>query len=146
MRYPTAEQSEGARAQKQRLFGLTYRALRFAQLYAENNWTITRAAREAGYSDHARGAHVRGCELMRDPRVIRAILHFGALAIRQARVDALEKFRRLEEDAALWLWPYWNRDAFTRLRAAIDRLEPHCQRVERIYEGGVLGWLFVSTR
>jgi hypothetical protein len=98
MRYPTAVQSEGARTQKERLFGLPHWALRFAQLYAENTWTITRAAREAGFSDRARGAHVRGCELMRDPRVVQAILHFSALALSRARADATEKLRELAED------------------------------------------------
>src|SRR5216683_6046175 len=65
MRYPTIDQSEGARAQKTALgFGLTDRALKFARLYAENPyWTITHIAWEAGYSDRGRGAHVRGCEL-----------------------------------------------------------------------------------
>lgn len=142
MRYPTPEQSDGARAQKGRLFGLTHRALRFAQLYAENTWTITRAAREAGFSDRARGAHVRGCELMRDPRVVRAILHFSALAVSRARADAIEKLRGLAEDKReAWQWSYWDRQALKRLRTAIDRLEPQCQRVERIYERGALGRL-----
>jgi hypothetical protein len=139
MRYPTAEESEGARAQKRRLFGLTQRALKFAKLYAENNWTITRAAREAGFSDRARGAHVRGSELMRDPRVIRAILHYGTLAIRQAGADAAEKLRHLGEDKnASCRWSYWDRHAFRRLRASIEQLEPRLQRMERIYERGLL--------
>jgi hypothetical protein len=139
MRYPTAEESEGARAQKRRLFGLTQRALKFAKLYAENDWTITRAAREAGFSDRARGAHVRGSELMRDPRVIRAILHFGTLAIRQAGAAAAEKLRELGEDNPSWRWSYWDRHALRRLRASIEQLEPRLQRMERIYERGVLG-------
>ena len=38
-----------------------------------------------GFSDRARGAHVRGCELLRDPRVIPPpIIHFGALALAKA--------------------------------------------------------------
>jgi hypothetical protein len=139
MRYATVEQSEGARAQKQRLFGLTRRALKFARIYGENNCTVTRAAREAGYSDRARGAHARGCELIRDPRVVRAILHFSALAVSRARADAIERLRELAEDKReAWQWSYWDRQALKRLRTAIDRLEPQCQRVERIYERGVL--------
>jgi hypothetical protein len=68
------------------LAGLTPRTLRFARLYAEKpDRTISAAARAAGYSDRARGAHVRGSELLRDPRVVRAILHFGALALARAR-------------------------------------------------------------
>ena len=53
-------------------FGLTDRALRFAQLRAAHPWsTVSYCAKAAGYSDRSRGAHVRGCELLRDPRVIR---------------------------------------------------------------------------
>jgi hypothetical protein len=59
MRFPDEEQADGARAQKTASFGLTKRAFKFARLYAENpGWTITRVAREAGFSDRARGAHV----------------------------------------------------------------------------------------
>jgi hypothetical protein len=94
MRYPTTDQSAGHRAQKGALdFGLTKRALKFARLYAENNWTITRAAQEAGFSDRGRGAHVRGCELMRDPRVIRPFFisvswHSVARGVRQLKCFA----------------------------------------------------------
>ena len=86
MRHPTSEQRDGARAQKAADFGLTKRALRFARLYSERpRCTISAAARAAGYSDRARGAHVRGCELLRDPRVIPPpIIHFGALALAKA--------------------------------------------------------------
>jgi hypothetical protein len=67
MRHPTKEQSEGACAQKAADFGLTARALKFARVFAETpDCTISDAARAAGFSDRARGAHVRGCELMRD--------------------------------------------------------------------------------
>ncbi len=137
MRYPTADQSEGARAQKLG-FGLTRRALRFAHLYAENpSWTISRAAREAGFSDRARGAHVRGCELMRDLRVIRAILHFGALAFSRARAKAIEKLRDVAEDKhQYWMQSYWGEHELKRLRKALDQVEPHVQRIERVYGRG----------
>jgi hypothetical protein len=73
MRYPTTDQSAGHRAQKGALdFGLTKRALKFARLYAENNWTITRAAQEAGFSDRGRGAHVRGSVMSLRPRSLPA--------------------------------------------------------------------------
>ena len=86
MRYPSEEQRDGARSQKAGDFGLTLRALKFARFYAEQpRCTISYAARAAGFSDRARGAHVRGCELLRDPRVVRAILHFSALAVAKAR-------------------------------------------------------------
>lgn len=141
MRFPTTDQSNGARAQKAALdFDLANRALKFARLFAENpRWTITHIAREAGYSDRGRGAHVRGCELLRDPRVIRAILHFGALALNKARAEAIEKLRELGEDKReTRLWSHWDRHAFKRLRMALDKLEPHAERMERVYESGVL--------
>jgi hypothetical protein len=118
MRYPTKEQSDGARAQKAGDFGLTKRALAFARFYAETPGSISEAARAADYSDRARGAHVRGCELLRDPRVIRAILHFSALALARAQREAIENLRELAEDrGAGWrYWSHWDRDALTRLR------------------------------
>jgi hypothetical protein len=111
MRYPNQEQRDGARSQKAGDFGLTTRALQFARLYATTpHCTISAAARAAGFSDRARGAHVRGCELLRDPRVVRAILHFGALALARARGEAIEKLRELAEDRdSLWPWSRWDR-------------------------------------
>jgi hypothetical protein len=141
MRYPTREQSDGARAQKAGNFGLTKRALAFARAYAESpTVTISDAARAAGFSDRARGAHVRGSELLRDERVVRAILHFGALALARARGDAIGRLRELAEDRAeTWPWSRWDRHEFERLRKALDQLEPHTRRIERIYESGCLG-------
>jgi hypothetical protein len=139
MRYPTPEQKAGARAQNAALdFGLTRRALKFARLYAEKpRCTISNAARAAGFSDRARGAHVRGCELLRDPRVVRAILHFGALALARARGEAIESLRELAKDRReTWDWSYWHRHAVKRARQALDRLEPHARRIERVYESG----------
>ena len=140
MRYPTTDQSAGHRAQKGALdFGLTKRALKFARLYAENNWTITRAAQEAGFSDRGRGAHVRGCELMRDPRVIWAILYFGVLAFSSARREAIEMLRNVGEDKREGCyWSYWDRQSIKRLRTTLDQFEPRSQRLERIYERGIL--------
>ena len=75
-------------------FGLTDRALRFAQLRAEHPWsTVSSCAKDAGYSDRGRGAHVRGCELLRDPRVIRAILHFSSLELVKAQAEATSSLR-----------------------------------------------------
>jgi hypothetical protein len=141
MRYPTKDQRDGARAQKAADFGLTKRALAFARLYAETpGCTISGAARAAGFSDRARGAHVRGCELLRDPRVIRAILHFSALALARARGEAIESLRKLAEDRdSVWPWSRWDRHAVKRVRLALDRLEPHARRIERVYESGRLG-------
>jgi hypothetical protein len=140
MRYPTPEQRDGARAQKAGDFGLTPRALRFARLYAEKpDRTISDAARAAGFSDRARGAHVRGCELLRDPRVIRAVLHFGALALARARGETIESLRKLGEDRReTWGWTYWHHHAVKRVRLALDKLESHFRRIEHIYESGHL--------
>ena len=145
MRYPTDEQREGIRAQKAGDFDLTPRALAFARLYATTpRCSISAAARAAGYSDRARAAHVRGCELLRDPRVVRAILHFGGLALARARGEAIESLRKLAEDRReTWGWSYWHQHAVKRARLALDQLEPHTRRIERVYESrlfkGVLG-------
>jgi hypothetical protein len=137
MRYPSEEQRQGARAQKTALdFGLTARALKFARLYAEEpDRTISDAARAAGFSDRARGAHVRGCELLRDPRVVRAVLHYSALALGRARADAIGSLAELGEDRTdVWGWSYWHLQALKRVRLALDKLEPHTRRIERVYE------------
>jgi hypothetical protein len=141
MRYPSEEQRDGARSQKAGDFGLTLRALKFARFYAEQpRCTISYAARAAGFSDRARGAHVRGCELLRDPRVVRAILHFSALAVAKARGEAIERLRELAEDRdSLWYWSYWDRHRIKSARLALDQLEPHTRRIERVYESGCLG-------
>jgi hypothetical protein len=141
MRYPTKEQRDGARAQKAGDFGLTARALAFARVFAETpDCTISHAARAAGFSDRARGAHVRGCELLRDPRIVRAVLHFGALALARARGEAIESLHELAKDRRdTWGWSYWHHHAVKRARLALDRLKPHARRIERIYESGCLG-------
>jgi hypothetical protein len=141
MRYPTDEQRDGARAQKARHFGLSKRALKFARVYAETpRCTISGAARAAGFSDRARGAHVRGCELLRDPRVVRAVLHYSALALARARGEAIQNLRELAKDRAeTWPWSRLDRYGLARVMTALDKLESHTRRGERIYESGVLG-------
>jgi phage terminase small subunit len=139
MRYPTIDQSDGARAQNKLDFDLTKRALNFARLYAKNpRWTITHIARQAGYSDRGRGAHVRGCELLRDPRVIRAIIYFGGLVLNRARADAIEQMRMLGQDQFWPLWTQLDRKSFKRLIFELQRLEAHATRIEKLYESGVL--------
>jgi hypothetical protein len=77
---------------------------------------------------------------LRDLRVIRAILHFGALALAKARAEAIENLRELGEDKEeTWLWSYWDRHAFTRLRLALEKIEPHARRMERVCESGRIG-------
>ena len=78
---------------------------------------------------------MRGCELLRDPRVIRAILHFGALALAKARGAAIGELRKLTQDSDSFLhMTYWDRHALKRLRAGLDGLEPYARRIERVYE------------
>ena len=136
MRYPSREQRDSARSQKAGDFDLTPRALKFARAYATTpHCSISAAARAAGYSDRARGAHVRGCELLRDPRVVRAIIHFGFLALARVRSDAIECLADLGKDQRdTWGWSYWHRHAIKRARLALDKLEPHTRRIERVYE------------
>lgn len=139
MRYPTIDQSDGARAQNKLEFGLTKRALKFARLYAENpRWTITHIARQAGYSDRGRGAHVRDCELLRDPRVIRAIIYFGGLVLNKARAEAIEQMRKLGEDQYWPLWTHRDRNSFKRVAFELCRLEDHAARMEKVFESGLL--------
>ncbi len=79
-------------------FGLTPQAVRFARLYAENpTWTVTQCAIQAGYADNSRAAHVRANELLRDPRVSRAISHFATLAFGAAEAKAALRLRLLAE-------------------------------------------------
>lgn len=85
-------------------FGLTDRALRFAQLRAAHPWsTVSYCAKKAGYSDRSRGAHVRGWELLRDPRVIRAIVHFSSLELVKAQAEATSKLRRFADERSYYL-------------------------------------------
>jgi hypothetical protein len=79
-------------------FGLTVRALRFARFYAADpQWGVTLCAMYAGYSNRGRAAHVRGCELLRDPRVIRAIIHFASLELAEAQALASKRLRLLAD-------------------------------------------------
>ena len=65
-----------------RTFNLSPRALAFAKIRAEHpRLSVKACAVEAGYAEA--GAAVRGFELLRDDRVIRAMLHFSALAARE---------------------------------------------------------------
>ena len=102
-------------------FGLTDRALRFAQFYAANpQWGVTACATYAGYSDRGRAAHVRGCELLRDPRVIRAIIHFGSLELAEAQAQATSRLRWFADGRNYYLdgWTIRNLTIDLRLLAA----------------------------
>jgi hypothetical protein len=96
---PNITAADGASAGRSAIdFGLTDRALRFARFYAAYPWWgVTLCAKKAGYSDQGRAAHVRGCELLRDPRVIRAIVHFGGLELAEAQATAAARLRLLAD-------------------------------------------------
>jgi hypothetical protein len=84
-------------------------------------------------------------------RVIRAVLHFGGLAFHEARVEAMRKlfevggkewregrlvFARTLEDCYMVLLDA--RSALNRLTAELQRLDDHVERLERVYESGLL--------
>jgi len=140
LKYPTIDQTKGATARRTALdFGLTARALSFARLYAENpRLGATQCARQAGYASRCKsGAHVRANELLRDPRVIQAILYFSAKPFIHARAEAVRYFTRLAETEGR-LWSGWDRVAFEHLMVKLEGLQTHTERVEKIYESGVL--------
>lgn len=135
MRYTTADQIDDATARRAAPdFGLTPRALAFARLFAEAKLRDpTECARQAGYSRRCRrGAHVRAYELLRDPRVIRAVLFFSAKVFNTARADAIRHLSRLDTIEGRY-WTCWDRAAFNRLTATLQRLETHTERLEKIY-------------
>ena len=100
-------------------FGLTGRALRFAQLRAEHPWwTLSLCAKKAGYSDKGRAAHVRGCELLRDPRAIEAIIHFSSLELVKAQAEATRSLRSFAECGYLNGWTVRSLTADLRLLAS----------------------------
>jgi len=112
-------------------FGLTDRALRFAQLRAEHPWwSITHCATEAGYSDQGRAAHVRGCELQRDPRVMRAILYFSSLEVLKAQAETTSQLR--------WFVDYGHLDGWTVRNLMFD-LRLLASRTERLNRVLALG-------
>ena len=120
-------------------FDLTDRALKFARLYAEHpRLGATKCALEAGYAQRcARGAHVRANELLRDPRVIRAVIYFGARALNRARADATQYLARIAASESRY-WNRWDRRAFNRLTMKLSGFETYAEWLEKIYERGLL--------
>lgn len=109
-------------------FGLTDRALRFAKNYAScPRWSVTRCAKKAGYSDRGRAAHVRGCELLRDPRVLRAIVHFSCLGLVEAQALAADRLRDLAEGDKFMPW----RDQWIINKLGVD-LAQLARRADRL--------------
>jgi len=119
-------------------FGLRPRPLRFAKLMAtEAGLSASECARRAGYARHTpAAANPRAVELQRDPRVIRAILHFGAIALAKARARAISRLNSIERRTGRH-WIAWDRTAWDRLTLELQNLETHTERLERIYVYGL---------
>jgi hypothetical protein len=111
-------------------FGLTDRAMKFAKLYAEEPLLgPTNCARQAGYSDKGGAASVRGAELLRDPRVQRAVTHFGRLAFAAAQAEAIARLRLLAQLDEIFANPRRMRS----LLADLHSLEESGKRLARVY-------------
>src|SRR5215469_15912605 len=113
-------------------FNLSPRALAFAKIRAEQpRLSVKACAVEAGYAEA--GAAVRGFELLRDDRVIRAILHFAALALAKA---AGELSLRMEQSCIIddRHWRVFDRVAIDRLRVEGKALAERMAKIEKLYE------------
>jgi hypothetical protein len=95
--------SPGRLSRSVRDFGLTDRAVSFARLYAQHpSAGPGLCAALAGYSNKGRAAHVRAAELLRDPRVIEAIVHYAGLAFGAALAEASARLDVLANGEADW--------------------------------------------
>jgi hypothetical protein len=116
-----------------RTFNLSPRALAFAKIRAERpRLSVKACAIEAGYAKA--GAAVRGFELLRDDRVIRAILHYSAIALARA---ASELSVRMEQSCIIddpKRWRVFDRTAIDRLRAEGKALAERMAKIEKFYE------------
>src|SRR5215472_12589673 len=114
-----------------RTFNLSPRALAFAKIRAERpRLSVKACAVEAGYA--TAGAAVRGFELLRDDRVIRAILHFAALALAKAAGDFSAQLALCRDEP--WRWPVFDRRAIDLLRAEGKALAEQMAKIEKLYE------------
>ena len=108
------------------------RALAFAKIRAEQQRVSVKAcAVAAGYGEA--GAAVRGFELLPDYRVIRAILHFAALALAKATGDLSARMERSCSDDHQ-RWRVFDRLAIDRLRAEGKALAERMEKIEKLYE------------
>ena len=115
-----------------RTFNLSPRALVFAKIRAEQpRLAVEKAALMAGYAPA--GAAVRGFELLRDDRVIRAILHFAALALAKAAADLSAGMEQSCTDDPRH-WRVFDRLAIDRLRAEGRALAERMAKIEKLYE------------
>jgi phage terminase small subunit len=115
-----------------RTFNLSTRALAFAKIRAERpRLSVKACAVDAGYAEA--GAAVRGFELLKDDRVIRAILHFAALALAKATGELSARMQQscLIDDRR---WRVFDRTAIDRLRAEGKALAERMAKIEKLYE------------
>ena len=114
-----------------RTFNLSPRALAFAKIRAERpRLSVKACAVEAGYA--TAGAAVRGFELLRDDRVIHAILHFAALALAKAAGDLSARMETRRDEP--WRWRVFDRRAIDLLRAEGKAIAERMAKIEKLYE------------
>ena len=108
--------------------------LLFAHIYAEDpRLGATQCAIQAGYASRCRnGAHVRAYELLRDPRVIKAIIFFSAKVLNNSMAEARQNLARLAATEKRY-WNRWDKNSFNRLVTKLNSLEIHRERLEEIY-------------
>jgi hypothetical protein len=130
-----------------REINLTPRALAFAKIRAAYpGFSVRECAELAGYSKA--GAAVRGFELLRDDRVVRAILHSSALALGKAAGELSERMEASCKprpsrcncgagDPASFSagrWRTFDRRAIDKLRAETKALGERLRKIEKLYE------------
>jgi len=114
-------------------FNLSPRALAFAKIRADQpRLSVKACAVAAGYAKA--GAAVRGFELLRDDRVVRAILHFGVLALARASADLSARMEQSCIDDGARRWRVFDRLAIDRLRAEGRALAERMAKIEKLYE------------
>ena len=115
-----------------RNFNLSPRALAFAKIRGEQpRLSVKASAVAAGYAKA--GAAVRGFELLKDDRVIRAILHYSALALARASADLSARMEQSCVDDPR-RWRVFDRLAIDRLQAEGKALAERMAKIETLYE------------
>src|SRR5215831_20081980 len=131
-------------------FYLTPRALAFVKIRAVHpSLSIRECAELAGYAKA--GAAVRGFELLRDDRVVRAILHYSALAVAKAAGELSERMEASCKprpshcicgagDPASFSagrWSTFDRRAIDKLRAETKALAERLTKIEKLYDAAL---------
>ena len=130
-----------------RSFNLTPRALAFAKIRAEHpGYSVKKCAVLAGYSEA--GGAVRGFELLRNERVVRAILHFSALTVAKAAGELSDRMEAsckpnpsccvcgagAPVSSSAGSWRVFDRLAIDRLRGETRALAHRLAKIEKLYE------------